>query len=263
MPDYKREIKFARETAFKAGAILRKGINNRRKVDFKGRVDLVTEYDLKSEKFITSEIAHVFPHHSILAEEGGETQRGRSHIWIIDPLDGTTNFAHDYPAFCVSIGLEVEGKMVLGAVYDPVHDELFHAVKGKGAFCNKRRIHVSSQDKLNRSLLATGFPYDIAESSVDNLDNFARMYKVAQGIRRGGSAALDLCYLACGRFDGFWELKLHPWDSAAGLVIVQEAGGKVTDFHGKKYSIYLQEILASNAKIHRQMQKILLRQSSN
>jgi len=260
MPDFMKEIKFAKETAVKAGAILRKGMNRRRQVNFKGRVDLVTEYDLRSEKYITGEIARVFPHHSILAEESGETQKQSSYLWIIDPLDGTTNFAHDYPAFCVSIGLEVDGEMVLGAVYDPVHDELFHAVRGKGAFCNKRRIQVSSQNKLNRSLLGTGFPYDIAESKLDNLDNFARMYKVAQGIRRGGSAALDLCYLACGRFDGFWELKLHPWDSAAGLVIVQEAGGKVTDFHGKKYLIYAQELLASNGKIHRQMQKILLKQ---
>ena len=159
----------------------------------------------------------------------------------------------------MSIGLEVDGQNVLGAVYDPVHDELFYAVQGKGAFCNKKRIHVSSQNKLNRSLLATGFPYDIAESKINNLDNFARMYKVSQGIRRGGSAALDLCYLACGRFDGFWELKLHPWDTAAGIVIVREAGGRVTDFHGKKYSIYSQEILASNTKIHRQIQKVLLR----
>ena len=260
MPDFGKELKLARATALKAGAILRQGMNRRRHVNFKGRVDLVTEFDLRSEKLITGEIARVFPHHSILAEEGGETRKPSSRLWIIDPLDGTTNFAHDYPAFCVSIGLEVDGVMVLGAVYDPVHDELFYAAKGRGAFCNKRRIRVSSQNKLNRSLLGTGFPYDIAESDLDNLDNFARMYKVAQGIRRGGSAALDLCYLACGRFDGFWELKLHPWDSAAGLVIVLEAGGRVTDFHAKKYSIYSQEILASNGKIHRQMQKILLKQ---
>ncbi len=259
MPDFKKELKFAKEAAVKAGAIIRKGMNKRRKVNFKGRIDLVTEFDLKSEKFITGEIAKVFPQHSILAEEGGETQRGLSHIWIIDPLDGTTNFAHDYPAFCVSIGLAVDGKNVLGAVYDPVHDELFYAAQGRGAFCNKRRIHVSSQNKLNRSLLATGFPYDIAETKEDNLDNFARMYKVAQGIRRGGSAALDMCYLACGRFEGFWELKLHPWDTAAGLVIVREAGGRVTGIDGKKYSVFDQDLLASNGKIHRQMQKVLLR----
>jgi len=248
---------FARRTAMRAGDILRKGINRHRQVDFKGRVDLVTEYDLKSEKFITGEIARVFPHHSILAEESGETRKASPYLWIIDPLDETTNFAHDYPAFCVSIGLEVDGQNVLGVVYDPVREELFYAVTGKGPFCNRRRIHVTGQKKLNRSLLATGFPYDIAETKVDNLDNFARMYKTAQGIRRGGSAALDLCYLACGRFDGFWELKLHPWDSAAGVVIVREAGGRITDFHGRKFSIYGQELLASNGHIHRQMQKVL------
>jgi myo-inositol-1(or 4)-monophosphatase len=257
MPDFGKEMMFARRTARKAGEILRRGMNRHRRVDFKGRVDLVTEYDLKSEKFITGEIARVFPHHSILAEESGETRKASSYLWIIDPLDGTTNFAHDYPAFCVSIGLEVDGRNVLGVVYDPVHEELFYAVKGKGAFCNRRRIHVTDQKKLSRSLLATGFPYDIAESKIDNLDNFARMYKTAQGIRRGGSAALDLCYLACGRFDGFWELKLHPWDSAAGVVIVREAGGRITDFHGRRFSIYGQELLASNGHIHRQMQKVL------
>jgi myo-inositol-1(or 4)-monophosphatase len=148
--------------------------------------------------------------------------------------------------------------MVVGVVYDPMQDELFYAAQGSGAFVNRKRIHVTDQSILNRCLFATGFPYDIAESKVDNLDHFGNMYKVTQGIRRGGSAALDMCYLACGRFDGFWELKLHAWDTAAGLVIVREAGGKVTDFEGKKYSIYGEIILASNGKIHRKMQKVLL-----
>jgi myo-inositol-1(or 4)-monophosphatase len=259
MPDYRKELAFAKTTAAKAGAILRKGKGKQRHIDFKGRVDLVTEYDVKSEKFIKGEIARIFPRHSILAEESGQTDNRPSHVWVVDPLDGTTNFAHDYPAYCVSIGLEVEGENVLGVVYDPVHDEMFSAVKRQGAYMNRVQIHVSSQAKLSRSLVGTGFPYDIAESDEDNLDNFARMYKVAQGIRRGGSAALDLCYLACGRFDGFWELKLHPWDTAAGIVIVKEAGGKVTDFAGKKYSIYGKYILASNSKIHKQMQKVLLK----
>lgn len=259
MLEYKKELKFAKETAVNAGEILRNGLKKRRKINFKGRVDLVTEIDLKSEKYITGEIERVFPSHSILAEEGGETHKGHSHLWIVDPLDGTTNYAHGYPAFCVSIGLEVKGEMVAGAIYDPVRDELFYASKGGGAFCNRRRIHVTDQSKLSHSLMATGFPYDVAESRVDNLENFGRMYKAGRGIRRGGSAALDLCYLACGRFDGFWELKLHAWDTAAGIVIVKEAGGRVTDLHGRKYSIYGNEILASNGKIHRQMQKVLLK----
>jgi myo-inositol-1(or 4)-monophosphatase len=181
-------------------------------------------------------------------------------VWIVDPLDGTTNYAHGYPAFCVSIGLEVEGVMAVGAIYDPLLDELFYASKDAGAFLNRRRIHVTSRKKLKDSLLATGFPYDIAESEIDNLNNFARMYKVARGIRRGGSAALDLAYLACGRFDGFWELKLHPWDTAAGIVIVQEAGGKVTRIDGGGFHIADMDILASNGKIHKQMQKVLLRE---
>jgi len=259
MADFKKELRFAKEIALGAGDILSKGMKQRLEVKLKGRVDLVTEIDLRSEKFITRRISRVFPDHSILAEEGGETQKRSSHLWIIDPLDGTTNYVHGYPAFCVSIGLEVERKMVLGVIYNPVHKELFYAIKGKGSFLNRGRITVSKETKLANSLLATGFPYDIAETNIDNLDNFARMYKVARGIRRGGSAALDICYMACGRFDGFWELKLHPWDTAAGIVIVREAGGRVTRIDGGKYSIYDKSILASNGKIHRQMQKILLR----
>ena len=258
MPAHRKELAFARETALRAGEILLNGLKRHRRINFKGRVDLVTEYDLKSERFITNQITRTFPHHSILAEEGGETENKSSYTWIIDPLDGTTNYAHGYPAFCVSIGLEIDGEPTLGAVYDPIHDELFYAARDQGAYLNKKRIHVSAENTLVRALLATGFPYDIAESDIDNLDNFARMYKVAQGIRRGGSAALDLCYLACGRFDGFWELKLHPWDTAAAVVIVSEAGGKVSEFNGRKYSIHGSELLASNGKIHRQMQKILL-----
>ncbi len=259
MPRFDKEIRVARQTALAAGEILRRGRQRQQSFTLKGRVDLVTKYDLQSEKLIIDRITTSFPDHAILAEERGENHKSSAYRWVIDPLDGTTNFAHGYPAFCVSIGLEVDGRVVLGVVYDPVHDELFHAVRGRGAFVNRRRIQVSEQKVLSRSLLATGFPYDIAESKIDNLDNFARMYKVAQGIRRGGSAALDLCYLACGRFDGFWELKLHAWDVAAGTVIIEEAGGRVTDFHGRLFSIFDQNLLASNGHIHGQMQKILLK----
>lgn len=259
MPRFDAEMRLARRAALAAGEILRLGRQKQKTLMLKGRVDLVTQYDLRSEKVIIDYITKTFPHHAILAEERGENHKESTYRWVIDPLDGTTNFAHDYPAFCVSIGLEVDGRMTLGVVCDPVHDELFHAVRGGGAFVNRRRIHVSEQRTLTRSLLSTGFPYDIAESTIDNLGNFARMYKVAQGIRRGGSAAMDLCYVACGRFDGFWELKLHPWDVAAGMVIVQEAGGRVTDFHGRKSSIFDDNVIASNGRIHRQMQKVLLR----
>lgn len=259
MPRFDKEIRFARQTALDAGEILRRGRQRQQTFKLKGRVDLVTKFDLQSEKLIVDRITKVFPDHAILAEERGENRKESNYRWVIDPLDGTTNFAHGYPAFCVSIGLEVDGEIALGVVYDPVHEELFHAVRGRGAFVNRRRIHVSEQRILSRSLLATGFPYDIAESNIDNLDNFVRMHKVAQGIRRGGSAALDLCYLGCGRFDGFWELKLHPWDVAAGLVIVTEAGGLATDFHGWTPSIFDQDLLASNGRIHKQMQEILLK----
>lgn len=257
MADYRRELRFAREMAVAAGQILRRGMSRRRPPRYKGRVDLVTAYDLKSEAFLVGQITKKFPGHSILAEEGSGCVQPSPCRWIIDPLDGTTNFAHGYPAFCVSIGLEVEGCLEVGVVYDPVHDELFYARRGGGAFVNRRRLAVSGEGRLERSLLATGFPYDIAESRVDNLDNFARMHKVARGIRRGGSAALDLCYLAAGRFDGFWELKLHPWDTAAGVVIVAEAGGRLTGFQGRPYSINDNNLLASNGRIHKQMQSIL------
>jgi myo-inositol-1(or 4)-monophosphatase len=259
MPRLDKEMRLARQAALAAGEILRRGRQKQKTLMLKGRVDLVTQYDLRSEKVIIDHITKTFPHHAILAEERGENHKDSAYRWIIDPLDGTTNFAHGYPSFCVSIGLEVDGDMVLGVVYDPVHDELFHALRGGGAFVNRRRIHVSEQRTLTRSLLSTGFPYDIAESEVDNLGNFARMYKVAQGIRRGGSAAIDLCYVACGRFDGFWELKLHPWDVAAGMVIILEAGGRVTDFHGRKSTIFDKDVIASNGRIHTQIQKVLLR----
>ncbi len=258
MAKFSRELKFARDIALGAGNILRQGSTKRHRVKLKGRVDLVTEMDLKSEKYITDRIRRSFPEHSILAEESGSTGCRKSHLWIIDPLDGTTNFAHGYPAYCVSIALMIDGQVVIGSVYDPVHNEMFHTSRGTGAYLNRRHIHVSGETELSHSLLATGFPYDIAETRIDNLDNFARMYKAARGIRRAGSAALDLCYLACGRFDGFWELKLHPWDTAAGMLLVCEAGGRVTRINGGKYSIFDKNILASNGKIHRPMQQILL-----
>ncbi len=259
---YRNEWKFAKDTAVATGAILLRGLKRKRKVSFKGKVDLVTQVDLRAEKFITSGIKKTFPDHSILAEESGVSDKKSSFQWIIDPIDGTTNYAHGYPAFCVSIALAVDGQMILGAIYDPGRDELFYAHRGQGSFLNKKRIHVTGEKKMLNSLLATGFPYDIAESKIDNLENFGRMYKDSRGIRRGGSAALDLCYVACGRFDGFWELKLHPWDTAAGLVIVEEAGGKVTQIDGSKYSIYKNNIVASNSRIHKQMMNVLIKDTT-
>lgn len=239
------------------GKLLIKKLNTTLSIDFKGRANMVTEADHASENLIIEMIQHEFPDHQILTEERPQIESNSGFKWIIDPLDGTTNFAHGFPFYCVSIALEYRGEIILGVVYDPQREELFHATIGGGSFLNGKKIHVTEETKLSRALLATGFPYDIGSSNEDNLKNFARFAKVARGIRRPGSAALDLCYLACGRIDGFWELKLSPWDTAAGKLIVEEAGGKVTDFNGEKYFIYGKYILASNGRIHNQMKRIL------
>jgi len=248
---------FTKKLAVNAGAILKKSFNRRHDIKFKGRIDPVTEADLKSEKFITDNIIKKYPHHEILTEEGSAVGQKSPYRWVIDPLDGTVNYSHAFPVYCVSIALVYKGEIVLGAVYDPQLDELFWARKGDGAYLNRKKIHVSGERVLKRALLATGFAYDIGTARRNNLGLFARMAKKAEGIRRLGSAALDLCWLACGRLDGFWELKLHPWDTAAAKVIVEEAGGKITRFNGEKYSIFDKEILASNGKLHPAMKKVL------
>jgi len=178
---------------------------------------------------------------------------------VIDPLDGTSNYAHGYPRFCVSIGIERRGVAMVGVVYDPLLDELFAAVRGQGAKLNDRPLRVSAEDRLERAMLATGFAYDVHRSLEDNLDHFAAFAKTAQAIRRDGSAALNLCYVAAGRFDGFWEIKLHPWDVAAGILIVEEAGGRTSDFSGHPSCASGREIIASNARLHEAMLEILQR----
>lgn len=248
---------FAINTAAAAGKILLDKSRKRRKISLKGRVDLVTDADLASEKYIINAILKKFPGHSILAEEGSSVDNDSDFKWVVDPLDGTTNFAHNFPFYCVSIGCEYRGKIIAGTIFDPERKEMFEACINGGARLNGKAIRVSNQTKLERSLLATGFPYDIGTSSEDNLKYFRCLIKKARAIRRAGSAALDLAYLACARFDGFWELKLHPWDSAAGTLIVREAGGKVMTFDGSEYSIYDKYILASNGRIHKQMKDIL------
>ncbi|HXH85628.1 MAG TPA: inositol monophosphatase family protein, partial [Nitrospira sp.] len=225
-----------------------------KKIDYKGAIDLVTSVDRESERRIVDILRRNFPAHSILAEE--ETNvigAQRDHCWIIDPLDGTTNFAHGYPQFCVSIALEHEGQVILAVVYDPLRDECFRAVKDQGATLNDIPIRVSNAQELDKSLLATGFPYDHRENADYYLAFFKGFMTRCQGIRRAGAAALDLCYLACGRIDGFWELKLRPWDTAAGSLIVKEAGGKLTDFSGNPFSIRGNETLGSNGHIHDEM----------
>jgi myo-inositol-1(or 4)-monophosphatase len=245
------------EVAVEAGRLILGRFRTEFTIEHKGTVNLVTDVDLAAEELIVSRIREAFPTHSILAEERHNKTTGESIVWIIDPLDGTTNYAHGYPVFSVSIGLEINGDVVWGAVFDPTRNELFSARRGSGATCNGAALGVSKTAALGASLLATGFPYDIRTDSQNNLANFCGFALRTQGVRRGGSAAIDLCYVAAGRFDGFWELKLNPWDCAAGSLIVREAGGTVTNFSGAPASIYEREIVASNGLIHQEMLEVL------
>lgn len=242
-----------------AGLLLRKKIGGKRRIEYKGAIDLVTEMDKQSEAVIIREIKRNFPGHGIMAEESATPPATvkSGYRWIIDPLDGTTNYAHGLPVFCVSIGFEKDGKVLLGVVYNPMLDEMFVGEKGRGAYLNGKRIKVSDIRSLDASLLATGFPYDIRTTQKNNLDHFRAFAVRAQAIRRAGAAALDLCYVACSRFDGFWELKLKPWDTAAATLIVKEAGGRVTGFDNGRFSIYGDECLASNGLIHSEMTDVL------
>jgi myo-inositol-1(or 4)-monophosphatase len=245
-------------TAAKIGGdILRSGVSVKKRVAYKGKVNLVTQVDTLSEKAIMKYLGKRFPGHAFLAEESGSSMQASEFLWIIDPLDGTTNYAHGYRSYCVSIALSYQGTVVLGVVYDPNLDELFMALKGRGARLNGRKFSVSSTGSLSKSLLATGFPYDVRESRNNNLDHFSNFALKSQAVRRAGSAALDLCHTACGRFDGYWELKLGPWDVAAGSLMVVEAGGRVSDFKGGRFDIYVKELLASNGRIHKQMLDVL------
>ena len=243
--------------AKEAGTFLKERLGETLAVKYKGEIDLVTEVDKMSEDMLLYRINNKFPRHDILAEESAGTDRGSDFRWIIDPLDGTTNYAHGYPVFCVSIALEKENEIILGVIYNPVAEEMFVAEKGKGAFLNGKRISVSDTTDISKSLLATGFPYDIRENPDNNLNYFNEMATKVQAIRRAGSAALDLAYIAAGRFDGYWELRLKPWDTAAGWLLVKEAGGLVTEIFGKDYFLKSPHILASNGKIHDKMIDVL------
>ena len=241
-----------------AGDILNYYADRDKLVEFKGHANLVTIADKKSEELIIGGILSRYPSHSILAEESGATQSGALVKWIIDPLDGTTNFAHGYPFYCVSIAVEEKGEIVCGAVYDPVREEMFSAARGAGAYRNGERLKVSNVDRLSQALLITGFPYNFRERLDTVIRQFGKFLVASQAVRRGGSAALDLCYVASGRLDGFWELYLQPWDTAAGHVILEEAGGRVTDFKGGPFSIYNKETLASNGLLHDEMRAVLV-----
>lgn len=245
--------------AAKAGAAeIIRFFNNEFKISNKEGVNnLVTEADHASEKAILAVIKPAFPDHQILAEESGETAKDSDYKWIIDPIDGTVNFAHGIPLNCVSIGIEHKGEIIMAAVFNPHMNEFYFAEKGKGATLNDKPIHVSGETETIKACLVTGFPYTYINSPNGPLEIFERFVRKGVPVRRLGSAAIDLCWVAAGRFDGFYEHKLEPWDSAAGYLIVEEAGGKVTDLEGNKFSIYQHKVLATNGKIHDEMLAVI------
>jgi len=250
-------LEIAKQAALASGEIQMQHYRREKQIEFKGEINLVTQVDKMCEREIVSRLQGAFPEHDILAEEGTGTRKDSPYKWVIDPLDGTTNYAHGYPLFCTSIGLEYKGEIVVGVVYEPNLNELFLAEKGQGATCNGERIRVSKTSKLDEALLATGFAYNVKQVKNNNLDHFSNFILNARAVRRDGVAAADLCYLAMGRFDGFWELELQPWDLAAGFLMVEEAGGIVTDFRYKPFNIYMKEVLASNSLIHKEMTRVL------
>ncbi len=253
----KKTLAFILELAHEVGTYIKKKAYTKKHISYKGEVDLITQFDKQSQDMIVRALTKKFPDFGILSEENINRTTGTATKWIVDPLDGTTNFAHGLPIWTISIALEVEGEIVLGVVYDPTRDEMFSALKNGGAFVNRKRMMVSKVKKLSESLLVTGFPYDVRTSAENNLNHFSNFAIRAQAVRRLGSAALDLCYTACGRFDGYWELKLSPWDQAAGSLMLKEAGGKITDFRGRPFDIYGDEVLGTNGLIHSQMMEVL------
>jgi myo-inositol-1(or 4)-monophosphatase len=242
------------EISKEAGDLIKNAFGKSHSIEFKtNELNLVTETDKASEKLITDFIRKKYPSHGIIAEEGSEANKTSEYIWVIDPLDGTTNFAHGLPIFSVSIGVQKNGETIAGVVYDVMRDVIFSAEKGSGSFENRKRINVSKNSNLGHSVLVTGFPYDIRENPDKAFERFIAFLKHARGIRRLGSAAIDFCYVANGVFDGFWEVSLHPWDLCAGKLIVEEAGGLVTNFDGKPINIYSKQILATNNLVHQKM----------
>ncbi len=256
-------LEVAVEAAREAGEILVAEHSRPQTISYKGDVDIVTETDKKSEAAIVSRLRTHFPKHAIVAEEGGggtadqNAAKSSRYCWYVDPLDGTTNFAHGYPCFAVSIGLAEEGRPVAGVVFNPVSDEMFTAARGEGAYLNGKRIHVSPIEKLAYSLVATGFPTHQRKRSA-NINYYWEFTLRSHGVRRDGSAALDLCSVACGRFEAFWEFNLHSWDTAAGVLLVEEAGGRVTDMSGAPYELGGPQMLATNRRIHAEMQEVAL-----
>ena len=248
---------FAVATVRAAGGLLREYYQNGVVAEYKGVIDLVTDADRASEQFILERIRSTYPEHAILAEESGANGRASAYTWIADPLDGTTNFAHGFPVFSVTMALQVAGATELGVTYDPLRDELFTARRGQGARLNDRPIHVSATPVLDRSLLTTGFPYDRRTNPHNNLQQFGAFTLKSHGVLRAGSAALDLASVACGRVEGYWEFRLNPWDLSAGILMVGEAGGRVTDPSGELIRGAAHDVVASNGQIHDEMLAVL------
>jgi myo-inositol-1(or 4)-monophosphatase len=253
-------LNFAIQTAREAGRVLAEKFGRALRVSNKGDIDLVTEADIAAERLIVERIRSHHPRHRVLTEESGDVATAgdpaSEYKWIIDPLDGTTNYAHGYPCFCVSVALEHEGRVVVGVVYDPTREELFAAERGGGATLNGRSLRVSETADLNDALLCTGFPYDVRDRG-DFARHFRNFIMRAQSVRRDGAAALDLAYVAAGRFDGFYEEGLRPWDVAAGVLLVEEAGGRVTHYDGSPFRVYDPPIAASNGLVHEAMLEVL------
>ncbi|MBK8871987.1 MAG: inositol monophosphatase [Elusimicrobia bacterium] len=251
-------LRALRRALAEAGAIHRRGARRTLNIDHKGLVDIVTDVDRAAEKKILGVLRGSFPDHGFLMEESGLHLSSSRYRWVVDPLDGTVNFAHRMPISCVSIGLEKDGRVLMGGVYDPFRNEEFLAVRGKGAALNGKKIRVSKTNTLINALLVTGFPYDRTEKAAFYLSFVEKFMKQTQGLRRLGAAALDMAYVAAGRFDGYWEFNLKPWDAAAGRLLVEEAGGRVTNFLGRPYSLAdTSQTLASNGQVHGAMLRLL------
>jgi myo-inositol-1(or 4)-monophosphatase len=253
----KNEFDLALKVVLGAGRILQKGFRAPRDYRLKGAIDLVTEWDLKSQQWITDRIKTRFPDHDFLVEEGGVARRSSPFCWVLDPLDGTTNFVHGFSVFCVSLALLKGKEILLGIVHNPELKETYWAVKGQGAFFNGRPMRVSSVPRISQSLLATGFPYNIKRTHRRVVRRFENVITRSQGVRRPGSAAMDLCWVARGVYEGFWEEYLKPWDTAAGVLIVEESGGRVTDFSGRPFSLFKKEIAATNGLLHEELLRLL------
>jgi len=251
-------LEFVIDIVRRAGQLTREGYEQAHEIDRKSsEIDLVTEMDHAAEQLLVSAIRERYPDHAILSEEGHGVEQTSDYLWVVDPLDGTVNYAHGFPMFAVSVAVQKRGETVLGVIYEPLRDELFAAEKGAGATRNGEPIRVSDTDRLQDALLATGFPYDRATRSDNNVAEFSRLVTRVQGIRRGGAAALDMAYLATGRLDGYWEQHLFPWDWTAGALLVSEAGGIITDFDGGPWSLDTVKIVVTNGRLHQELLKAL------